>query len=247
MTWCTVVAVGVSYSSPKEQMKTKKVVIFTDGAAEPNPGPAAIGATIKDEKGRLITGISQSIGCATNNQAEYRAIIAALEKAIGLGAKHVEVNSDSELVVKQISGRYRVKKAALKPLYQKVKQLQGLLESFTITHIPRRRNKEADKLTRKALVSVSSTFVYESRRLIIRLTQTSDEEKDRTNLHKLIATLRDFPGTDEVKLSMTDGERVINLRLSNMYINYCPELHQRLVELVGEDGLSLESVNLEER
>jgi len=132
-------------------MNIKRVVIFTDGAAEPNPGPAAIGATIKDEKGRLITSISQSIGRATNNQAEYRAVIAALEKAIELGAKHVEVNSDSELVVRQVNGRYRVKNAALKPLYQKVKQLQGLLRGFTITHIPRERNTEADKLTNAAL------------------------------------------------------------------------------------------------
>ena len=132
-------------------MKTKKVIIFTDGAAEPNPGPAAIGAIIKDGKGRLITSISRHIGTTTNNQAEYRAIIAALEKAIKLGATHVEVNSDSELAVRQINGRYRVKNAALRPLYQQVKQLQGLLEGFTITHIPREQNTEADKLTNAAL------------------------------------------------------------------------------------------------
>jgi len=132
-------------------MNIKRVVIFTDGAAEPNPGPAAIGATIKDEKGRLIASISQSIGRATNNQAEYKAIIAAVEKAIGLGAKYVELNSDSELVVRQINGRYRVKNAALKPLHRQVKQLQGLLRGFTIIHIPREQNTEADKLTNAAL------------------------------------------------------------------------------------------------
>ena len=132
-------------------MKTKRVIIFTDGAAEPNPGPAAIGVVIKDEKGRLITSISQHIGTTTNNQAEYRAIITALEKAIKLGAIHVEVNSDSELVVRQINGRYRVKNAALRPLYQRVKQLQSLLEGFTITHIPREQNTEADKLANVAL------------------------------------------------------------------------------------------------
>ena len=70
----------------------KKAVIFTDGAAEPNPGPAAIGAVIKDERGRLVASISRRIGKATNNQAEYRAIIAALEKAIELGAQHVDIN-----------------------------------------------------------------------------------------------------------------------------------------------------------
>ena len=132
-------------------MKIKRLVIFTDGAAAPNPGPAAIGAIIKDEQGKLLARISQRIGRATNNQAEYRAIIAALEKAVSLGAKHVEVNSDSELVVKQINGKYRVKKATLKPLYQEVKRLQGLLESFTITHIPRQQNTEADKLANKLL------------------------------------------------------------------------------------------------
>ena len=132
-------------------MKIKRVIIFTDGAAESNPGPAAIGATIKDEQGRPITSISQGIGRATNNQAEYRAVIAALEKAIRLGAEQVDIRSDSELVVKQISGKYRVKNAALKPLYQQVKQLQSLLEGFTITHIPRQQNTEADRLANIAL------------------------------------------------------------------------------------------------
>jgi len=132
-------------------MKIKRVVIFTDGAADPNPGPAAIGAIIKDEQGNLLARISQRIGRATNNQAEYRAIIAALEKAISLGAKHVELNSDSELVVKQINGKYRVKKATLKPLYQEVNKLQSLLEGFTIAHISRWQNTEADNLANKAL------------------------------------------------------------------------------------------------
>lgn len=129
----------------------KKVVIYADGASRGNPGPAAIGAIIKDKQGRLITTIAQSIGRATNNQAEYKAIIAALEHAITLGANQVEIHSDSELVVRQINGEYRVKKATLKPLYQQVKQLQSQLKSFTITHIPRQQNIEADNLANKAL------------------------------------------------------------------------------------------------
>ena len=131
-------------------MNIKRMVIFTDGAAEPNPGPAAIGAIIKDEQGRLITSISQRIGITTNNQAEYRAIIAALEHAIRLGANHVEIRSDSELVVRQINRRYRVKMASLKPLYQRVKQLTGQLDGFTIKHIPRQQNTEADNLANMA-------------------------------------------------------------------------------------------------
>ncbi len=132
-------------------MRLKKTVIFADGASRGNPGPAAIGVTIKDERGRFITSISRRIGKATNNQAEYRAIIAALEEATRLDARRVDIKMDSELVVKQINGEYRVKKATLKPLYQQVKQMQGALESFTITHIPRRQNTEADKLANKAL------------------------------------------------------------------------------------------------
>jgi len=127
-------------------MKIKKVIIFADGAAEPNPGPAAIGAVIKDEQGKVIAAISQSIGRSTNNQAEYRAVIAALEKAIELGATHVDLFSDSELLVRQIKGQYRVKKAELKPLYQQVKHLQGLLQGFTVTHVPRLQNTEAHGL-----------------------------------------------------------------------------------------------------
>ncbi len=132
-------------------VKVKKVVINADGASLGNPGPAAIGATIKDEQGRLIASISQRIGRTTNNQAEYRALIAALQEAIELGAKQVDMHSDSELVVRQINGRYRVKNVALKPLYQQVKQLLSLLESFTITHIPRQQNTEADNLANIAL------------------------------------------------------------------------------------------------
>jgi len=132
-------------------VKAKKVIIHADGAAEPNPGPAAIGAVIKDEKGKLHARISQPIGVATNNQAEYRAIIAALEHAISLGANQVDMRSDSELIVRQINKRYRVKNAALKPLYQQVKQLLSLLEGFTVTHIPRRQNIEAHRLASRAL------------------------------------------------------------------------------------------------
>ena len=129
----------------------KKAIIFTDGCAEPNPGPAAIGFTIRDERGKLLASVCQAIGHATNNQAEYRAIIAALEKASGLGVNQVEIRSDSELIVRQINGQYRVKNADLKPLYLKVKQLQSRMTTFSISHIPREQNSEADGLASQAL------------------------------------------------------------------------------------------------
>jgi ribonuclease HI len=132
-------------------MKVKRVVIFTDGASLGNPGLAAIGATVKDEQGRLVASISRRIGQATNNQAEYRAIIAALEEATRLGTEEVDIKSDSQLIVNQIRGEWRVKKPVLKPLHQRVKQLVGSLEGFTITHIPREQNAEADNLAHLAL------------------------------------------------------------------------------------------------
>ena len=132
-------------------MKAERVTIFTDGASQGNPGPSAIGVIIRDGQGRPIARISQGIGRATNNQAEYRAIIAALEEALRLGSRQVELNSDSELLVRQLTGKYRVKNAALKPLYQQVRQLQSRLESLTINHIPREQNQEADKLANAAL------------------------------------------------------------------------------------------------
>jgi len=102
----------------------------------------------------------------------------------------------------------------------------------------------------EAPVVAEETAVYtaapESRRLVISLTQTSDEDSDVDYLRKLVNTLKDFPGRDEVKLCVTNGEKVVNLKLSNIYIDYCPELHQQLVELVGEDGLRLEPMDLKE-
>jgi ribonuclease HI len=132
-------------------MSQKRLIIYSDGASQGNPGQAAIGAVIQDGQGKVISRISRRIGHATNNQAEYAAIIAALEEAVSLGAEEVEVRADSELVVKQLIGRYKVKKATLRPLYQKVVRLTGSLQAFNITHVPRTQNRAADRLANKAL------------------------------------------------------------------------------------------------
>ena len=135
-------------------MNTEKVIIYVDGASRGNPGPAAIAAIIHDEKGKPIVSLARRIGTTTNNEAEYRAIIAGLQKAVSMGIREVELKSDSELVVKQINGRYKVKKATLRTHYQKVIQLIGSLEDFTIAYIPREQNAEADALANKALNSI---------------------------------------------------------------------------------------------
>jgi ribonuclease HI len=132
-------------------MTTERMAISADGASRGNPGSAAIGAIIKDEQGGLIARLSRRIGKATNNQAEYQAVIAALREAIRLGARKVDITLDSELVVRQLSGRYRVKNAALKILYQEAQELLARLETVTIRHVPRAQNSEADRLANMAL------------------------------------------------------------------------------------------------
>jgi len=128
-----------------------KVIIYTDGGCRHNPGPAAIGAVIQDVDRVQLATISSYIGLGTNNQAEYHAVIAGLKKALSLGAAEVEVRSDSQLIVEQLNGRYRVKDAALKPLFQEAQNLSRRFRSFSISYIPREMNREADRLACQAL------------------------------------------------------------------------------------------------
>ena len=132
-------------------LEMKRVIIHADGVSRGNPGLAAIGAAIKDGRGRLLATVSRRIGRATNNQAEYRALIAVLEEAHRLGATEASIYLDSELVVRQLNGSYRVKNSTLKTLHNEVRRLLGRLSSFSITHVPRRQNAEADRLANIAL------------------------------------------------------------------------------------------------
>jgi ribonuclease HI len=134
----------------EESMPVKKVILNVDGASRGNPGESAIGVTIKDEKQNLLDKISQKIGVTTNNQAEYQALIAGLKKAIGLGANQVMVYSDSQLMVRQIQGKYKVKNADIKLLYSEAARLAYSFSSFDIDSIPREQNQEADKLANLA-------------------------------------------------------------------------------------------------
>ena len=151
VTSCSAAAVAVSCFLLRIDMNLRKAILYVDGAARGNPGPASIAAILKDEQGKPIASVSRCIGSTTNNQAEYKALIAALEKAASLDIREVEVRSDSELMVKQVTGTYRVKAAHLKPLFQQVMTLRGSFERFQIAHIPRQHNKEADRLANEAL------------------------------------------------------------------------------------------------
>ncbi len=133
----------------------KKFFVWTDGGARGNPGPAGYGAVIKDESGKNLAEIAEYIGENTNNQAEYWGLVTALERvkqfAAGAPVK-VDVKMDSELIVKQMNGVYKIKNEGLKPLYWKIRQLIiDLGGDVTFTHIPRHLNKEADALSNVAM------------------------------------------------------------------------------------------------
>jgi len=127
------------------------MTVFADGASRGNPGPAAIGASIVDPAGVEVGTVSARIGTATNNQAEYRAAIEGVREARRLGATGLDLRMDSELVVRQLSGRYRVKNAALQPLFATLLAELDATGPYTVGHIPRERNRRADALANAAL------------------------------------------------------------------------------------------------
>ena len=131
--------------------KTTELIANIDGASSGNPGDASIGVLIKDKRHLYQETISQYIGQATNNVAEYRALLMALKKANDLGVEKFFVKSDSELLVKQIKGIYKVKNDALKKLNSQAHTLISKFKSFGIEHIRREYNKEADKLAKTAI------------------------------------------------------------------------------------------------
>lgn len=130
---------------------TDKLIIYTDGGARGNPGPAAIGVVIFDASGKEVKKFGKHIGTTTNNQAEYRALIAALEFVKALGAQTLACHSDSELVVKQLQGKYKIREPGLKPLAEEVLRLTGKFTRVEFIHVPREKNKLADMLVNEAL------------------------------------------------------------------------------------------------
>jgi ribonuclease HI len=128
-----------------------KAKLFTDGGARGNPGPAAYGYVLESEDGALLAAHGEAIGTATNNVAEYTALLAGLEKALELGVDELEVVSDSELLVKQMRGEYKVRKPALRKLSAQAASLAGELGSVSYTAVRREHNELADQLVNEAL------------------------------------------------------------------------------------------------
>jgi ribonuclease HI len=131
-----------------------ELLIYSDGGARGNPGPAAIGAVVVDpttNPATMLATVSERIGVATNNVAEYRALVAGLEAARAFPARRIRVRADSELLIRQLEGRYRVKQAHLRPLYERVRELLAGYDEVVLEHVRREENTDADALVNAAL------------------------------------------------------------------------------------------------
>lgn len=138
-------------------MPKEKIIIYTDGGTRGNPGPAAIGVVIQNAGGQTIKSYGEAIGEATNNEAEYRAVVSALQKVKALlGKKKTkklvgEVSMDSELVVKQLNGEYKIEEERLFPFFIKIWNLRMDFGKLVFRYVPREKNREADRLVNEAL------------------------------------------------------------------------------------------------
>jgi ribonuclease HI len=128
-----------------------KLTVNVDGGARGNPGPAAIGVVVRNDDGAVVEQVGETIGTATNNVAEYRALLRGLELAAAHGADEVELIGDSELIVRQIEGRYKVKHADMKELHSQAKTMLADFDSWSIRHVKRAENADADALVNEAL------------------------------------------------------------------------------------------------
>jgi ribonuclease HI len=131
-----------------------RAIVNVDGGARGSPGPAAIGVVVRDDDGAVLEKLGEKIGEATNNVAEYRALLKGIELAAAHGASELELIGDSELVVRQVEGRYKVKNAGMKELHAEVKKRLAGFDSWSIRHVRRAENADADKLVNEALDGV---------------------------------------------------------------------------------------------
>jgi ribonuclease HI len=137
--------------SPAGAASAPRLTVHVDGGARGNPGPAAIGVVVSDPDGAVLDEFAQRIGVATNNVAEYRALLCGLERASALGAREVDLINDSELIARQLTGIYKVKHPAMKPLYQQAMTALRGFDAWKIRSVPRAQNAHADQLVNEAL------------------------------------------------------------------------------------------------
>ncbi|MCS7187995.1 MAG: ribulose-phosphate 3-epimerase, partial [Armatimonadota bacterium] len=181
--------------------------IYVDGSSLGNPGPAGVGVVACDEKGNIVATHKVPLNTATNNEAEYKAIIEALKLAQKLGASEVTLLSDSELVVQQLSGNYRVRSLALRRLHEEAMRLIRHFRHFKIAHIPREANKMANKLAQEASFAASSKVNQTRRRIKI---SPSILSADFRRLGEMVREL-EAGGADWVHFDIIDGRFAPNI------------------------------------
>jgi ribonuclease HI len=137
--------------------RAERVVVYVDGGARGNPGPAGIGVVVTDDAGSELDRANDFIGVATNNVAEYRAVLLGLERARALGAREVEVVNDSQLVARQLTGEYKVKKEDLRPLHAAALDALDGFERWSVRSVRREQNELADELVNEALDAGAAT------------------------------------------------------------------------------------------
>ncbi|MGC9049123.1 MAG: ribonuclease HI family protein [Patescibacteria group bacterium] len=134
-----------------------KFILYTDGGSFGNPGPAGVGVVIRDKNKKIIKEMAKYIGEATNNQAEYKALILGLEEAKKLGATEIDCYLDSELIVKQLNREYKIKDHGLGPFFIKIWNLSQSFKEINYHYIPREKNKEADRLVNQAINKIKKS------------------------------------------------------------------------------------------
>jgi len=159
-----------------------------DGASRGNPGPAAYAVVIRDPTGQLVLELAKRMGRETNNVAEYYALLAALDYATSQGISALRICSDSELLVRQMQGRYRVKSADLKPLYERAAKLVRQLAYFAIEHVPREQNGDADRLANVALDSGNLSSARPAKQETPARSKSVSSRRIRARFHKGVFT-----------------------------------------------------------
>ena len=195
---------GLFGDAPPEHRHIAAHQANIDGGSRGNPGPAAYGVVIRDGRGEIVARLKKYIGHNTNNVAEYFGLIAALDYAQTHGVRAMRVESDSELMVKQMRGQYKVKSADLKPLFERAKKMSQTLESFRIDHVYREQNREADALVNQALDETSRPGT----------SPAVEKPASRENTIRVTARYKDGLLQPEEPLNLPDGTEVeILLRL----------------------------------
>jgi len=181
-----------------------KVVVYTDGASRGNPGDAGAGAVVLDAGGKELAAVGEYIGRATNNEAEYHGLALGLRTAYKLGATDVECRLDSELVVKQMNGEYRVKKPELKVLHSRVVRLANRFESVSVRHVPRKKNVRADRLANESIdTAIDSAAIVD--------TATASIDELAARLYELASTLTDHTA-DGIRRALERGAIEVQAR-----------------------------------